>query len=172
MECCQTKPRHTTHHQHLPEKVTIVRARHPFDGRSLNVLEGTHRKGRLHLVLILPDGSKSLIPADWTDLALPVQLRSTPPTSLGSLQDLLHARAVVNALLGRIALATDQDNKSPATKESKLERKKPKTLRSLLDETYPWQTWNEEHQTLAVQILARLIAQTALRNQQGEKNHE
>ena len=42
----------------------------------------------------------------------------------------------------------------------------------LLDETYSWQTLNEEHQTLAVQILARLIAQTALRNQEGEKNHE
>lgn len=42
----------------------------------------------------------------------------------------------------------------------------------LLDETYPWQTLNEEHQTLAVQILARLIAQTARRHQEGEKNHE
>jgi hypothetical protein len=31
---------------------------------------------------------------------------------------------------------------------------------------------NEEHQTLAVQILARLIAKTALRHQAGEKNHE
>ena len=35
-----------------------------------------HRKGRLHLVLILPEGSKSLIPADWTDLPKPTQLGS------------------------------------------------------------------------------------------------
>ena len=130
MECCQRKPRHTTHHQHLPEKVTIVRARHPFEGRSLNVVEGTHRKGRLHLVLILPDGSKSLIPADWTDLALPAQPHSTPTTTiLGSLQDLLHARAVVDALLGRFAPATSENGRSPANKESKLARKKPKPLR-------------------------------------------
>src|SRR5215472_7776192 len=70
------KPRDTTHHQHLPEKVTIVRVRHLFEGRSLNVLGVTHRKGQLHLVLILPDGSKSLIPADWTDLTKPTQIGS------------------------------------------------------------------------------------------------
>jgi len=128
---CRRKPPHTTHHQHLPEKVTIVRARHPFDGRSLNVVEGMHRKGRLHLVLILPDGSKSLIPADWTDLALPTQRPSTPTTTtLGSLEDLLHARAVVDALLGRLAPATSENGRSPAMKESKLARKKPEPLRS------------------------------------------
>ena len=106
-----------------------VRARHPFDGRSLNVVERAHRKGRLHLVLILPDGSKSLIPADWTDLALPAQL-SSKPTTLGSLQDLLHARAVVDALLGRLAPATNESGRSPATKESRLARRKSEPLRS------------------------------------------
>ena len=131
MECCQRKPRHTTHHQHLPEKVTIVRARHPFEGRLLNVVGVTHRKGRSHLVLILPDGSKSLIPADWTDLALPAQLPSTPTTTtLGSLPDLIHTRAVVDALLGRLAPATNESGRSPATKESKLARKKSEPLRS------------------------------------------
>src|SRR5271157_6372485 len=76
----QRKLRHTTHHQHLPERVTVIRARHPFEGRSLNVLASAHRKGRLHLVLILPDGSKSLIPADWTDLASSAQ----PPRALSA----------------------------------------------------------------------------------------
>src|SRR5215831_10120469 len=123
---CPRKPRHTTHHQHLPEKVTIVRTRHPFDGRSLNVVGKTHREGRLILVLILPDGSKSLIPADWTDLVRPAQLPSTPTTTiLGSLQDLLHARAVVDALLDRLAPATSED----VTKESELARKNPQPLR-------------------------------------------
>src|SRR5215831_5731766 len=55
--------RHTTHHQDLPERVTIVRQRHPFEGKSLAVLQATHRHGRLYFLLILPDGSKSLIPA-------------------------------------------------------------------------------------------------------------
>jgi hypothetical protein len=40
-----------------------------------------HRQGRLHLVLILPDGSKSLIPVDWTDLA---SAGTTSASSLGT----------------------------------------------------------------------------------------
>jgi hypothetical protein len=32
----------------------------------------------------------------------------------------------------------------------------------LLDETYPWETLHEEHQDLAIHILARLIAQVVL----------
>src|SRR5215471_1216550 len=123
------KLRHTTHHQHLPETVTIVRVRHPFEGRSLNVFGAMHRKGRLLLVLILPDGSKSLIPADWTDLGSPMQSIGTPAaTTLGSLENLLQARAVVDALLGR--LAAGEDGNSTTTKESACAGKKSKPLRS------------------------------------------
>jgi hypothetical protein len=42
----------------------------------------------------------------------------------------------------------------------------------LLDETAAWETLHEEHQALAIQILARLIAQAVLQNQPREKNHE
>ena len=42
----------------------------------------------------------------------------------------------------------------------------------LLDETYPWEALNEEHQRLAIQILARLIVQTALGSEEKEKSHE
>ena len=131
MKGCQRNLRHTTHHQHLPEKVTVVRLRHPFQGRSLNVFGAMHRKGRLLLVLILPDGSKSLIPADWTDLASPTQSMGTPATTtLGSLEDLLHARALVDALLGRLAPVTSEDGISTTTKESVRARKESKPLRS------------------------------------------
>ena len=89
------------------------------------------RKGRLLLVLILPDGSKSLIPAEWTDLASPTSAFSTPTaTTLGSLENLLHARAVVDALLGRLAPVTSEDGNSATTKESACARKKSKPLRS------------------------------------------
>ena len=125
------KLRHTTHHQDLPEKVTVVRCRHPFEGQSLSVLGALHRKGQSLLLLVLPDGSKSLISAAWTDLALPAQPLSTPPAvTLGSLEDLLHARAVIDALLGRLAPAIREDANSPATKESTLAKNKPKPLRS------------------------------------------
>jgi len=90
------------------------------------------RNGRLLLVLILPDGSKSLIPADWTDLASPIQTFSaaTATATLGSLENLLRARAVVDALLGRLAPVPGEDGNSTTTKESAWARKKPKPLRS------------------------------------------
>jgi hypothetical protein len=42
----------------------------------------------------------------------------------------------------------------------------------LLDETSPWETLHEEHKQLAIQILARLIVQTARSSEQKEKSHE
>ena len=42
----------------------------------------------------------------------------------------------------------------------------------LLDETYPWEALNEEHKTLALQILARLILQAALGSEEKGKSHE
>jgi hypothetical protein len=42
----------------------------------------------------------------------------------------------------------------------------------LLDETYPWESLNEEHKNLAIQILARLIVQAALGNEEKGTSHE
>ena len=42
----------------------------------------------------------------------------------------------------------------------------------LLDETYPWETLDEEHKNLAVQILARFIVQAALLSAEKGNNHE
>ena len=59
-------------------------------------------RGRLQFVLILPDGSKSLVPAEWTDFTA----TTGPPPSLqlvGSLEDLLRLRSLVDALLRRSA---------------------------------------------------------------------
>jgi hypothetical protein len=54
----------------------------------------------LHLLLILPDQTRGLIPTDWTDFATGDAPASTTPTSdaLGSLTDLLHARLIIDAL--------------------------------------------------------------------------
>src|ERR1019366_8490749 len=51
-------------------------------------------------------------------------------TTLGSVEDLLHARALVDALLGRLAPVTSEDGISTTTKESVRARKKSKPLRS------------------------------------------
>jgi len=59
------------------------------------------RHGKLDLLLVLPDGSKSLIPAAWTDLQ-PRDEKSEQPEALGSVRDLLHAQTIVDALLHRL----------------------------------------------------------------------
>ena len=42
----------------------------------------------------------------------------------------------------------------------------------LLDENYPWETLNEEHKNLAIQILARLIVQAALGKKEKGESHD
>ena len=51
--------------------VTLTRRQHPFEGRSLRVLGSMRRHGAAELLVVLPDGSKRLIPAAWTDLEQP-----------------------------------------------------------------------------------------------------
>ena len=99
---CQGKPRHTTHLDGFPQSVKVIRNRHPLQGQSLEVLGWIHRNGILHLTLVLPDGSRSLIPADWTDLN---ECNSTPTgrrlasNVIATTSHLLHARKIVDALL-------------------------------------------------------------------------
>jgi hypothetical protein len=58
---------HTTHLRDLSSSVRILRERHPFEGRALPVMGTVKRRGVLLLLAVLPDGSRSLIPASWTD---------------------------------------------------------------------------------------------------------
>jgi hypothetical protein len=99
------------------------------------------RKGRTILVLILPDGSKSLIPAEWTDFASRTQTPRTllaPGTAtLGSLEDLLHARAIVDALLSRLPALDRENREVPATKESPIARKKSQPVRTSTPRNLP-----------------------------------
>lgn len=119
MGCCRRKQPHTTHHHNLPEQVTIVRPAHPFDGQSLALLGHTQRKDRLHLLLILPDGSKSLIPAEWTNLSpAPNFAVHNHSATLASLDELLRMRTVVDALLRRLAPATSEVAKPITDEES------------------------------------------------------
>ena len=73
--------------------VVVTRRRHPLEGQSLRELGRMRRHGRLELLLVLPDGSKSLIPAAWTDLDRAADSTDTDAdavvATLGSLADLL-----------------------------------------------------------------------------------
>jgi len=69
------------------------------------------RHGKLDLILVLPDGSRTLIPAAWTDLD-----PSTPPepatlATLGSLADLLHAGRVLAGIVQSDSAARPDDGR-------------------------------------------------------------
>jgi hypothetical protein len=99
--------------------VRIIRARHPMRGKQLPVLGQRRRRGMLELLVVLPDGSKSLIPAAWTDLdSADVGAAESPGAgALGSLAQLLHACVVVRALLARAAQGREQAARQSPCKE-------------------------------------------------------
>jgi hypothetical protein len=93
--------------------VKVIRNRHPLEGCSLAVLGWQHRRGALHVVLVLPDGTRSLIPASWTDLSHdenePPAPKNQATASVASVVQLLHMRTVVDALLRRLQASASDD---------------------------------------------------------------
>ena len=85
-----------------------MRERHPLEGRDLEVIGGLRRRGVQLLLVALPDGSRTLVPAQWTNLkpANDADEPLTPPEDnrercIAPLVDLLRLRTIVNALLDR-----------------------------------------------------------------------
>jgi len=116
MERCQKKTRHTAHLDGFPATVRIVRPRHPLEGRSLGLAGWMRRRRQLELIVVLADGSTLLVPAGWTDLE--GHAEPPPAGTLGSLEDLLAARRVLDRVLrtaladgpGRGAVLADRDD--------------------------------------------------------------
>src|SRR5690348_6508155 len=78
----------------------------------------------LQFVLILPDGSKSLIPAEWTDFKNPSNPSQTPEL-VGSLDDLWRLGCLVDALLRRandLSVTSGAAQEGHAATESELHR--------------------------------------------------
>jgi hypothetical protein len=100
----------TAHLDNYPRQVKIVRERHAFEGMALEVLAWCRRRGELQLTLVLPDGTRSLVPAAWTDLHTSQDRPSSKEqrsqaASLAPRSELLHVRTVINALLQRLEAA-------------------------------------------------------------------
>src|SRR5260370_15014120 len=97
--CGRTNTRHTAHRRDYPKQITVLRARHPFEGRVLETLAWIHRRGDLYANAILPDGTRAMIPAAWTDYAAQQSAEQPcvdhPAATLASISQLLHARTVV-----------------------------------------------------------------------------
>ena len=107
----------------LPGTVVVTRPRHPLAGRELRVLGGMRRHGRLELLLVLSDGSKRLIPAEWTSLHADGGAghggRGSAGT-LGSVADLLAASVLVSAFSARDREEREQAaRKPPATEDNR-----------------------------------------------------
>ena len=98
----------------LVSTVRLTRPRHPFEGQQLAVLGRMRRHGEMELLVVLPDGSKRLIPAAWTDLESPPGGGSgDAPRTLGSVADLLGLSVLVLDLSARCR-STDRDRFSTA----------------------------------------------------------
>jgi hypothetical protein len=86
------------------------------------VLGRLRRHGQLERLLVLPDGSKSLIPAAWTDQA-DTETVGEAAATLGSLTDLLHVCAVTAALLPTGAGGEEQAaRQSPCREDNRAAR--------------------------------------------------
>ena len=87
--------------------MTITRERHAFEGQSLAVISSIRRRGVVFALVVLPDGSRSLIPANWTDWdieqakRIPADDAGDGSHDLGRLGDLLHLRKIIDALYDR-----------------------------------------------------------------------
>jgi len=103
----------------LPGAVVITRPRHPLEGRELRVLGGMRRHGRLELLLVLPDGSKRLIPAEWTSQHADggAGQGGESAGTLGSVADLLAASVLVSAFSVRDRDEREQAARKPPAKE-------------------------------------------------------
>jgi len=81
--------------------VRITRPRHPLQDKLLQVLGGMRRHGVIELLLVLPDGSKSLVPAAWTDADPSTVNGEGVVGTLGSVSDLLQVGELVTGLSPR-----------------------------------------------------------------------
>jgi len=75
-------------------EVMVTRHRDVFEGQRLKVLGRSRRRGRVELLVVLPDGSKRVIPAAWTDESAG---RGGAAATLASPGDLLALCALVSA---------------------------------------------------------------------------
>jgi hypothetical protein len=98
--------------------VVITRPRHPLEGQSLRVLGRMRRHGQVELLLVLPDGSKRLIPQAWTDQAEEAEEAATEgAATVGAVVDLLAACALVGELAGREPAGQGQAAQTSPSKE-------------------------------------------------------
>ena len=164
----------TAHSTTFLVRLKIPRERHPLEGRISKLWEDYDGATFNFLLVALPDGSRTLVPAQWTDWkpANNADGPLTPPDDdrerhIAPLGDLLRLRTIVNALLNRESMSRpepivdEEGGHATATEVSELELlpAPPQITDENVGEA-------KEIRDAAVEILARIIAQAAKTNEQ------
>ena len=137
------------------------------------MLGWSHRQGQLHLLLVLPDGSRSWIPACWTDLKTDHDkaLGATHPQALiASLSELLHTRTIVDALLRRRG-ASDEEVPHSGGEEWKGGATEPARTAAPTGNPAVWNALDDKPKTAAIATLVRLIGQVVI-DAHAEQEHK
>jgi len=95
----------------------VTRPHHAHEGKVLAVFAKLRHKGKLHFLLVLPDGSRSYIPVSWTDFVATPQSAEPLCSTVASASDLLRLRQRVDCLLRRIEIGPTS-NQNSLTQES------------------------------------------------------
>jgi hypothetical protein len=99
-----------------PAEVTVTRHRDVLEGQRLRVLGRLRRHGGTELLVILPDGSKRMIPQAWTDAAADAGVGGEAAT-LGMVSDLLAACVLVSGFSARAGAGPEQAARQSPCKE-------------------------------------------------------
>jgi hypothetical protein len=120
----------------------------------------------LLVLVILPNGSRSLIPAAWTDWSVPHTCGASscaddiiPARALGKLGDLLALCKIIDALQRRHIEAVPQAESSDATEPSLFRSPDPATSPTPSRRSpIVWDQLDEAARIAALELLARMIA--------------
>ena len=101
----------------------VTRPRHPLEGRRLQVIGAMRRLGRDELLVVLPDGSKTLMPAGWTDrdttMANEGRALDQVTAILAAPAQLLHAHELVSSLRARAGAGRGEAARKSPCEEDK-----------------------------------------------------
>jgi hypothetical protein len=101
-----------------PGEVMVTRRHDALEGQRLPVLGALRRHGSTELLVVLPDGSKRLIPQAWTDAAADAAAGGGgEAATLGTVSGLLAACVLVRGLCARSAGLEEQAARKSPLKE-------------------------------------------------------
>ena len=137
------------------------------------MISSIKRRGVLLALVILPNGSRSLIPAAWTDWrnadASPGEDDMDCTSSLGKLGDLLQLGKIIDALLSRHAESAPHVESSHAAEPGV---SRPSATATDAPAPATWEQLDEAARLAALGVLARLIARMLAAAPAKENDHE